>query len=733
MMRLKKYLKPFIVPILAAIVLLFCSSMADLKLPDVMSSIVNVGIQQSGIEHASMDVISEDAYEFMQAFMTEEDRSVVDEAYELAEAGSDETLFETYPQAESRNVYVLKDTENREELDNIFGRASWTMVQGMQSQDGSQSEGISIDDIDYDQLFAMTPMLEMMDFSETQQNALAADETTISSTGVVLAKLFYEELGADTSAMQSRYILNQGMLMLLVAFCGVVATVGVGFFASKIGAGLGHNLRGAIFEKVESFSSKEFNQYSTSSLITRTTNDVQQVQMLVVMGLRMIISAPIIGIGALIMIFQRNTNMVWILGVAIIAVSMLIIFMFVVALPKFTKIQKLIDKLNLVSRENLSGLLVVRAFRAQEFEEKRFDQANTNLTNTNLSIQRIMAFMMPCMTLIMNFIMLLIIWVGSDQIAMSQMQVGDMMAFMQYAMQVVMAFVMIAMMFIMVPRATVSANRIADVLETEVSIQDPQKAQAFVPEKMGYVEFDDVCFNYGDAQENVLDHITFTAKPGETTAIIGSTGSGKSTVVQLIPRFYDVTGGSIKVNGVDVRQINQHELHRQVGYVAQKGVLLSGTIESNIKYGNEDLSEEEVRTVAKVAQADDFISQKEDGYQSSIAQGGTNVSGGQKQRLSIARALAVNAPIYVFDDSFSALDFKTDAALRAALKEHTSNATVIIVAQRVSSIMHAEQIIVLDEGKIVGKGTHDELLKTCPTYYEIASSQLSKEELENGK
>lgn len=735
MMRLKKYLKPFILPILASIILLFGSNMADLKLPDVMSNIVNVGIQQGGIEHASLEVISEEALQFMQAFMNDEEKSIVNEAYTLTKAGSDEAIIATYPKAETSNVYVLDESASRKQLDDIFSKASWTLVQLMQSQGMEQQteSNLAVDEIDFEKMFEMTPMLSMMDMSEAQESAQKADETTRNATGIVVAKMFYEELGANTSKIQMSYIISQGLVMLLVALCGVIATIGVGFLASRIGAGLGHNLRGDIFEKVESFSSKEFNQYSPSSLITRTTNDVSQVQMLVVMGLRMIISAPIMGIGALIMIFQRNTNMVWILGVAIVAVSLLILFMFIVALPKFTMIQKLIDRLNLVSRENLSGLLVVRAFQAQEFEEKRFDEANQNLTKTNLSIQRIMSFMMPCMTLIMNGVMLMIIWVGADQIAQSQMQVGDMMAFMQYTMQVVMAFVMIAMMFIMVPRATVSANRIADVLETEVSIQDPQQSLPFVEEKKGYVEFEDVCFNYGDAQENVLDHISFTAKPGETTAIIGSTGSGKSTLVQLIPRFYDVTSGAIKVNGVDVRQIKQKQLHEQVGYVAQKGILLSGTIESNIKYGNEALNEEQVKTVAKVAQADDFISSKEEGYQSNIAQGGTNVSGGQKQRLSIARALAIQAPIYVFDDSFSALDFKTDAALRAALKEYTGNATVIIVAQRVSSIMHAEQIIVLDEGKIVGKGTHEQLLQTCPTYYEIASSQLSKEELENGK
>lgn len=724
MLRLKKYLRPFIWMIMSSMCLLFISSICDLKLPDTMSKIVNIGIQQSGIEHASASVMSEEAFKLLTVLMNDEDEDYVRQYY-------------TSIDCNGKACVQLKEgsEEQRSELDEIISLADWTLISVMEEMNPSMSdsslavESMNIEEIDLTQLYQLTPRLEMMDLSEAREQAYQQDASMRLSTGVVFAKLFYEEIGEDTAKIQQNYILKQGGIMLMIALAGILATIGVSYCSSRIGTGLSRNLRKDVFEKVESFSSAEFNKFSASSLITRTTNDIQQVQGLVVMGLRMICQAPILGIGALIMIFRRNTSMVWILGVAVLAVSCLILFMFVFAMPKFKVIQKLIDRLNLVSRENLNGLMVVRAFRGQPFEKKRFESANHDLTKTNLYIQRIMAFMMPCMNMLMNFVMLLIIWVGAHQIAQSNMQVGDMMAFMQYAMQVIMSFVMIAMMFVMVPRASVSAGRVADVLETQAIIQDPVNPKEFIEEKRGYVEFEHVSFSYDGASEHVLSDITFTAKPAETTAIIGSTGSGKTTLVNLIPRFYDVTEGSIKVSGVDVREVRQYDLHQEIGYVAQKGLLLSGTINSNISYGNPNMSEEEIKTVAAVAQASEFIETKENGYDSDIAQGGNNVSGGQKQRLSIARALAVNAPIYIFDDSFSALDFKTDAALRAALKQHTSNATVIIVAQRISSIINAEQIIVLDEGKIVGRGTHQELLDTCPTYYEIASSQLSKEEL----
>ena len=711
MLRLRKYLKPYLLMITVSIGLLFVSNICDLKLPDVMSDIVNVGIQQSGIENASPDVISRDGLEFLKVFMSNDEIRLVEDSYVLED-----------------DVYKISDVKDREALNEAFSVSEWTLINTLQGSNTNMQE-TSVDNVDLSQLYSMKPYFEMMDLSEAHSSAMALDETMRKGTGVVFAKMFYEEVNEDTSAIQSNYILNSGMKMLGIAFMGICATIAVSFISSKVSNGIGKDLRKDIFSKVEDFSNAEFDKFSTSSLITRNTNDVTQVSMLVMMGLRMIISAPIMGIGALLMIFKRNTNMVWILGLGITVVMVMIIFMFVFALPKFKIIQQLVDKLNLVARENLNGLMVVRAFKNQKFEEKRFDKANSDLTKTQLFINRTMAVMMPFMNLMMNGMMLLIIWVGAHQIAESQMQVGDMMAFMQYSMQVVMSFVMIAMMFIMVPRASVSAGRIADVLETKSSIQDPQKPLPFKEECRGMVEFRNVFFNYGDADEDVLQNISFVAKPGETTAFIGSTGSGKSTLINLIPRFYDVTQGEILVNGVDIRKVRQHDLHDQIGYVAQKGLLLSGTISENIKYGNEDLSDEEVRKIAAVAQADDFISDKEEGYDFNIAQGGANVSGGQRQRLSIARALAKNAPILIFDDSFSALDFKTDSALRAALKQHTADATILIVAQRVSSIMNAEQIIVLDEGKIVGKGTHEELLKNCPTYYEIASSQLSKEEL----
>lgn len=714
MLRLKRFVKPYLLMVVVSIGLLFVSNLCDLKLPDVMSDIVNVGIQQSGIEHASTDKISEEGLEFLSLFMEEKESKMIFDSYELKEG-----------------IYTLKEGAEREELDHIFSLSEWTMIQAMtkMTPHGEGTSEMNVEEVELSQLYATAPYFQSMDLSDSREQALKLDETMRNSTGIVFAQMFYEEIDVQPMDIQQRYILRSGGKMLLIAFVGICATIAVSYISSKVSNGIGRDLRSSVFAKVEQFSNAEFNQYSTSSLITRTTNDVTQVSMLVMMGLRVMISAPIMGIGALLMIFERNTNMVWILALGITAVMALILFMFIFAMPKFRIIQKLVDRLNLVARENLNGLMVVRAFKNQDFEEKRFDKANTDLTKTQLFINRVMSVMMPFMNLIMNGMMLLIIWVGAHQIAESQMQVGDMMAFMQYAMQIIMAFVMIAMMFIMVPRASVSGERIADVLESECLIKDPEHPVSFVEDKVGEVEFKDVCFNYGDAQECVLENISFVAKPATTTAFIGSTGSGKSTLINLIPRFYDATKGEILVNGVNVKDVKVHDLRDSIGYVAQKGILLAGSIKENIKYGNDSLTDEEVEEIASIAQADEFIRAKEEGYEFDIAQGGANVSGGQKQRLSIARALAKKAPILIFDDSFSALDFKTDAALRHALSKHCANATILIVAQRVSSIMNADQIIVLDEGKIVGKGRHEELLENCPTYNEIASSQLSKEEM----
>ena len=734
MFKLKRYLKPFLFSILAAFVLLFGQAMCDLKLPGIMADIVNVGIQQSGVENASPEAISKNGFDLIKRFLNEDERIMVDEAYTLVEKG-DEAYSKQYALVNESDIYVINEMseEARTEIDNIYGTATWTFInvlKGMNPEsDGSNN--FSSAEVDFEQIYGMLPMFEQLPQSVIDE-ARVSSETLAQSmrnqTGTTFAKMFYDELGVDTSALQTKYIISQGGMMLLITLLGAIATISVGLIASKVAAGVGRNLRKAIFDKVESFSNAEFDKFSASSLITRTTNDITQIQMVVVMGIRIVFYAPIMGIGGIIMIMDKNTSMVWILGLAVALLLCLIAFIFISAMPKFQVMQKLIDRLNLVSRENLSGLMVVRASGAQEFEE-RFDIANKELTKTSLFVQRIVQFMMPCMTIIMNITSLLIVWVGAHQIAASALQVGDMMAFIQYGMQIIMSFLMISMIFILIPRASVSAKRISEVLDSEIAIVDPINAVAFDQSQIGVVEFKNVSFRYNGAEEDVIKNVSFKALPGQTTAFIGSTGSGKSTLINLIPRFYDVSEGQILVNGVDIRQVSQHQLHEQIGYVPQKGVLLSGTIASNLRYGAQSASDEDIQVAAEVAQAKDFIESKEEGYESNIAEGGGNVSGGQKQRLSIARALATKAPIYIFDDSFSALDFKTDSTLRASLKQHTASATLLIVAQRISTIMNAEQILVLDEGEVVGIGTHAELLKSCPTYYEIASSQLSKEEL----
>ena len=735
MFKLRKYLKPFIFPLIIAILLLFTQAVCDLNLPNYMSDIVNVGIQANGIEHATPEAISENGMELIKCFATDEEKKILEDNYTKIQAG-DENYLEDYPEVANTNIYVLNSEENIESLDRIFQintRTFINVMSYMSEQSGSSDTTISDNtQIDFSKMYEMLPMLQNLpeeQVKSARESAETTDETMLSQVAVVFTELFYEELGMDITKIQTSYIVNTGAKMLGMTLIVAAAAVLVSLIATRVAAKVGQNLRSDLFKKVQSFSDREFEKFSTSSLITRTTNDVTQIQNLIIMGIRLVFLAPVMGIGAIIMIINRNASMTWILALACVLIILLILAIFALAMPRFKKIQKLIDKLNLVSRENLSGVMVSRAFRTQEFEEERFDKVNTELTKVNLFVNRTMAIMMPAMTFIMNSIMLIIVWVGAEQIAESNLQIGDMMAFMQYSMQVIMSFLMMSMMFIMFPRASVSGNRISEVLHTEPSIKDPENAKEFDKNKIGYVEFKDVSFKYEGADEYVLEDISFVAKPGETTAFIGSTGSGKSTLIKLVPRFNDVTTGEVLVNGVNVKHIEISKLQEQIGYVPQKGTLLSGTIESNIKYGNPEATDEFMKECADIAQATEFIETKEDKYQSEISQNAKNVSGGQKQRLSIARAIAKKAPIYIFDDSFSALDFKTDAKLRKAIKQKMSKATILIVAQRVSTIMNAEQIIVLEQGKVVGKGTHKELLKNCPTYYEIASSQLTKEEL----
>lgn len=746
MIKLAKYLKPFALVLVISIALLFGQALCDLNLPNYMSEIVNVGIQQSGIENAAPEAISAKGLTFMKNFMTDDQNKTIESSYSLlssTDTGSaHDNYVKQYPLLKSENIYVRGSVgaATLTELNHTFGEATWTFINTMKTlakQSGtSLSTGTDgqtdVSKVDFSKVYALEPMLKKMPASvidDARKEALKNSDSLLLQSGVAFCKSFYNEVGINVGNIQTGFILRTGLLMLLIALAGGVATVMVGYFAAKVSAGVARDLRSDVFKKVESFSNHEFDKYSTNSLITRTTNDVTQVQMLLMMGIRMICYAPIMAVGGTIMALRKSTSMSWIIALACIVLIAIIGVVFSIAIPKFKIVQKLIDRLNLVSRENLNGLMVIRAFGTQKFEEDRFDDANKDLTKNTLFVSRIMVFMMPAMMLIMNAVTLLIVWVGANQIATSAMQVGDMMAFMQYAMQIIMSFLMISIMFIMIPRAAVSGARISEVLSVEPSIKDPENEKEFSKDKTGYVEFKDVCFRYNGASDDVLEHITFTAKPGQTTAFIGSTGSGKSTLINLIPRFYDVTSGEVLVNGVNVQEVKQHELRKQIGYVPQKGILISGTIDSNLRYGDRDATDEEIKTAATVAQAMEFIDEKTEGFQSEIAQGGSNVSGGQKQRLSIARALVTNAPIYIFDDSFSALDFKTDATLRRALKKHTGNSTVLIVTQRVSTIIGAEQIIVLDEGKIVGIGTHQELLLACPTYFEIASSQLSKEEL----
>lgn len=758
MLKLKRYLKPYIALFLGAIILLFGQALLELTLPNYMSDIVNVGLQQGGITYSAPDAIDAQSMQLMQLFMSEEDRATIDGVYtQLSEGEQLTELQKTFPKLQSGDYALIE--EHAGGIDGAFSRASYALVQAMetifgQSEMGAifgqseqsigsvsaeaDSESSSEGTVDMTVLHQLVPLLqnEEMLSSEVKdaidsaiQTAAVTPESMISQTGPVMVKSIYQVLGADTDSIQTTYILIDGLKMLGLTVLLTGCAIGAGFCLARLGAGVGRDLRRDVFAKVTYFNNNEMDQFSTASLITRSTNDITQIQNFLSMGLRMMCFAPIMGFGGLIMGLSKCVSLAWVLALALIIMLGLILILFAVALPRFKKMQKLVDRLNLVSREELSGIMVVRAFANQSFMQKRFDTANRDLTSNTLFVNRAMATMMPVMTLVMNGISLLIVWFGGKQIEQSNLQVGDMMAFIQYAMHVIMSFLFISMMFIMVPRASVSADRINEVLETESSVQDKPDAKHLGSDFKGVVEFQDVSFRYEGADADVLEHVSFTARPGQTTAFIGSTGSGKSTLINLIPRFYDATGGRVLVDGIDVRDIPQQELRDKIGYVPQKGLLFSGTIATNLRYGDENAPDELLQQSADIAQATEFISELEKGFDTEISQGGTNVSGGQRQRLSIARALVKKAPIYIFDDTFSALDFKTDAKLRQALKGYTENATVFIVAQRVSTIMQAEQIVVLDEGRVVGIGTHRELLENCKTYREIAQSQLSKEEL----
>ena len=783
MRKLLKHLKPYTATIVVIIGFLIVQATCDLSLPSYTSDIVNVGIQQGGIDEKIPEAVTEEEMERLLLFMSREDSERVLEAYELKTA---DTGYDC-----EGSVYVLKesaaeDKEEVQELSEILGQPM-LLVSGFESDsDTTKQMEVSMKDnmkaaiqsqaeakakkaasqmteeekaaleanpelakkqqeemqaqieaqmqkIDEADMFEILGML-----SEDQREEMVAQiaekmddmpDSIVEQAATAYIKTVYEKLGMDTEQIQNSYILRTGAKMIGLAFLGMLASVMVGLLASRVAARTGRDLRSRVFKKVVGFSNAEFDHFSTASLITRSTNDIQQIQMLVVMLLRMVMYAPIMAAGGIIKVFRTNVDMSWIIGLAVVLILLLVLVLFIVAMPKFKILQNMVDRLNLVTREILTGLSVIRAFSTEKYEEKRFDNANKDLMKTNLFVNRAMTFMMPVMMLVMNGITILIVWNGAHGIDNGNMQVGDMMAFIQYTMQIIMSFLMICMVSIMLPRAAVAADRVDEILASKTAIEDPENPETLPAGSKGEVVFDHVNFRYPGAEEDVLHDIHFTAKPGQTTAIIGSTGSGKSTLVNLIPRFYDVTGGRILIDRTDIREITQHELRDKLGYVPQKGVLFSGTIESNILYGNPDGTKAEMEEAASIAQTTEFIEEKRKKYDSPIAQGGTNVSGGQKQRLSIARAIAKKPDVFIFDDSFSALDYKTDVTLRAALKEKTQDSTVIIVAQRISTILHAEQIIVLDEGRIAGIGTHKELLKNCDAYYQIASSQLSEKEL----
>lgn len=722
---------------LAIIVILFVQAYCDLSLPAYTSDIVNVGIQQGGIEDQIPEAISVEEMDRLLLFVPEDDQQTVLDAYD-----KDDSTYDT-------EAYVLKSSvsDNEDEigeLEDLLQRPMM-LVSGFES-DSDMTKQIESqikenlppqmvsEDMDIFDIMEMLPQEQRDAMTEKMSEQLKdMPDSILEQAAVSYVRSAYENVGMDMDRMQTNYLLVTGGKMAALAFLGMAASVMVGFLASRVGASTGRNLRSRVFKKVVGFSNNEFDHFSTASLITRSTNDIQQIQLLTVMLLRIVLYAPILAIGGIWQVFQTNVSMSWIIALAVVLIALVILVLFLVAMPKFKILQTLVDKVNLVMREILTGLPVIRAFSTEKHEEERFDAANLDLTKTNLFVNRAMTFMMPVMMLVMNGVSVLIMWTGAHGIDDGQMQVGDMMAFIQYTMQIIMGFLMLCMLSIMLPRAAVAADRVEEVLQSRTVIHDPEQPKTFDREERGMLRFDHVSFRYPGAEENVLHDITFTAKPGQTTAIIGSTGSGKSTLVNLIPRFYDVTEGSITLDGTDIREVSQHELRDRLGYVPQKGLLFSGDIASNIMFGNPDGSEEEMKEAAEIAQAVEFIEEKPDRYKSHIAQGGSNVSGGQKQRLSIARAIVKHPEVFIFDDSFSALDFKTDVTLRKALRKRTKDSTVLIVAQRISTILNAEQIIVLDEGRIAGMGTHSELLENCEVYRQIAASQLSESELNAGK
>ena len=722
--------------LLAIVAILIVQAYCDLSLPAYTSDIVNVGIQQGGVEEQIPDAISAEDMETLLLFTSEKDAKTVLSAYE-----EDDKTYE-------EQAYVLKDSvkEDADEIENLSGILSAPMMMAAGLESGSDMTAdiekqlktqlppeMAAEDMTALEILKMMPDEQLKAVvGEMEKQTEEVPETITEQAAVSYVKEAYTDLGIDMDGLQFRYLFSTGAKMIGLAFLGMAASVLVGFLASRVGAAAGRDLRGRVFKKVVGYSSNEFDHFSTASLITRSTNDIQQVQFIIVMLLRIVLYAPILAIGGVVQVFQTNVSMSWIIGLAVVLIALVVLVLFVVAMPKFKILQKLVDKVNLVMREILTGLPVIRAFSTEKHEEERFDKANTDLMRTNLFVNRAMTFMMPVMMLIMNGISVLIMWSGAKGINDGQMQVGDMMAFIQYTMQIIMGFLMICMLSVMLPRAAVAADRVDEVLSSKTMIHDPKEPKKFEEKQKGVLTFDHVSFKYPGADEHVLEDITFTAKPGETTAIIGSTGSGKSTLVNLIPRFYDVTDGSIRLDGTDIREVTQHDLRDKLGYVPQKGLLFSGDIASNIMFGNTEGSEQEMKEAAQIAQATEFIEAKPNKYESPISQGGSNVSGGQKQRLSIARAIAKRPEVFIFDDSFSALDFKTDVALRKALKKRTKESTVLIVAQRISTILNAEQIIVLDDGKIAGIGTHKELLRNCEVYKQIAASQLSEKELQDG-